>query len=144
MAEKINRAAELLSQGQAVYYDGPHSGHVLTFEQGKADAVGHARHDDQSRDVDQPAGADRRPAQVPGRLQIRQHLFHGRHSSAATVARHWRCRAAIYSAATAKRRSGSAWDRSIAAPASNFWSSGITVLANIRRLRAASSCGMPA
>ena len=38
MAEKINRAAELLSQGQAIYYDGPHSGHVLTFEQGKADA----------------------------------------------------------------------------------------------------------
>lgn len=38
MADRINRAAELLSQGQAIYYDGPHSGHVLTFEQGRADA----------------------------------------------------------------------------------------------------------
>jgi len=38
MADRINRAAELLSQGQAIYYDGPHSGHVLTFEQGKEDA----------------------------------------------------------------------------------------------------------
>jgi 4-hydroxy-2-oxoheptanedioate aldolase len=39
MAARINRAAELLSQGQAIYYDGPHSGHVLTFEQGRDDAA---------------------------------------------------------------------------------------------------------
>lgn len=38
MANRINRALELLGQGQAIYYDGPHSGHVLTFEQGRADA----------------------------------------------------------------------------------------------------------
>ncbi len=39
MADRINRAAELLSQGIAIYYDGPHSGHVLTFEQGREDAA---------------------------------------------------------------------------------------------------------
>ncbi len=39
MATRINRAIELLEQGQAIYYDGPHSGHVLTFAQGQADAA---------------------------------------------------------------------------------------------------------
>jgi 2-keto-3-deoxy-L-rhamnonate aldolase RhmA len=38
MATRINRAIELLTAGQAIYYDGPHSGHVLTYEQGKTDA----------------------------------------------------------------------------------------------------------
>ena len=38
MASRINRAIELLEQDQAIYYDGPHSGHVLTFEQGRTDA----------------------------------------------------------------------------------------------------------
>jgi len=38
MTRRINRAIELLSQDQAIYYDGPHSGHVLTYEQGKTDA----------------------------------------------------------------------------------------------------------
>ena len=38
MATRINRAIELLSQDQAIYYDGPHSGHVLTYEQGRIDA----------------------------------------------------------------------------------------------------------
>ncbi len=38
MAQRINRAIELLEQGQAIYYDGPHSGHVLTYEQGRQDA----------------------------------------------------------------------------------------------------------
>ena len=38
MASRINRAVELLEQGQAIYYDGPHSGHVLTYEQGRIDA----------------------------------------------------------------------------------------------------------
>jgi len=38
MPARINRAIELLAQGQAIYYDGPHSGHVLTYAQGKADA----------------------------------------------------------------------------------------------------------
>jgi 2-keto-3-deoxy-L-rhamnonate aldolase RhmA len=38
MATRINRAIELLAAGQAIYYDGPHSGHVLTYEQGKTDA----------------------------------------------------------------------------------------------------------
>jgi 2-keto-3-deoxy-L-rhamnonate aldolase RhmA len=35
---RINRAIELLAQDQAIYYDGPHSGHVLTYEQGRIDA----------------------------------------------------------------------------------------------------------
>lgn len=39
MASRINRAIELLAQDQAIYYDGPHSGHVLTWAQGKADAL---------------------------------------------------------------------------------------------------------
>ena len=38
MAPRINRAIELLAQDQAIYYDGPHSGHVLTYEQGRIDA----------------------------------------------------------------------------------------------------------
>jgi len=38
MADRINRAIELLEAGQAIYYDGPHSGHVLTYEQGRIDA----------------------------------------------------------------------------------------------------------
>src|SRR5690242_109840 len=38
MADRINRAIELLSHGQAIYYDGPHSGHVLTQAQGRIDA----------------------------------------------------------------------------------------------------------
>lgn len=38
MPARINRAVELLSQDQAIYYTGPHSGHVLTRAQGRADA----------------------------------------------------------------------------------------------------------
>ena len=38
MAKRINRAIELLEAGQALYYDGPHTGHVLTYEQGRKDA----------------------------------------------------------------------------------------------------------
>jgi 4-hydroxy-2-oxoheptanedioate aldolase len=34
----INRAIELLKQDQAIYYVGQHSGHVLTYAQGKQDA----------------------------------------------------------------------------------------------------------
>lgn len=37
-APRVNRAIELLAQGQAIYYDGPHTGHVLTHAQGRADA----------------------------------------------------------------------------------------------------------
>ena len=36
-AQRINRAIELLEADQALYYDGPHTGHVLTYEQGKKD-----------------------------------------------------------------------------------------------------------
>ena len=36
--KRINRAIELLEADQALYYDGPHTGHVLTSEQGKKDA----------------------------------------------------------------------------------------------------------
>jgi len=39
MASRLNRAIELLSQDQAIYYEGPHSGHVLTYAQGKDDAA---------------------------------------------------------------------------------------------------------
>ena len=39
MASRINRAIELLQQDQAIYYDGPHSGHVLTYQQGRTDAA---------------------------------------------------------------------------------------------------------
>lgn len=38
MTKRINRCIELLEQDQAIYYDGPHSGHVLTRAQGAADA----------------------------------------------------------------------------------------------------------
>ena len=38
MNNRIYRAIELLSQDQAIYYDGPHSGHVLTHAQGREDA----------------------------------------------------------------------------------------------------------
>jgi len=38
MAARINRAIELLEQDQAIYYVGPHSGHVLTYQQGREDA----------------------------------------------------------------------------------------------------------
>lgn len=38
MAARINRAIELLAQDQPIYYTGAHSGHVLTYEQGRADA----------------------------------------------------------------------------------------------------------
>lgn len=38
MLGQINRAIALLQDGQAIYYDGPHSGHVLTYEQGRIDA----------------------------------------------------------------------------------------------------------
>jgi 4-hydroxy-2-oxoheptanedioate aldolase len=39
MAPRINRAIELLSQDQAIYYDGAHSGAVLTAAQGARDSV---------------------------------------------------------------------------------------------------------
>ena len=35
---RINRAVELLSQDQPIYYTGAHTGHVLTFDQGEKDA----------------------------------------------------------------------------------------------------------
>ncbi len=38
MASRINRARELLEQDQAIYYAGHHSGHVLTYDQGRRDA----------------------------------------------------------------------------------------------------------
>lgn len=38
MPKRINRAIALLEQGQAIYYTGHHTGHVLTAEQGRADA----------------------------------------------------------------------------------------------------------
>ena len=38
MEHRINRAVELLSNRQPLYYVGPHTGHILTYEQGKADA----------------------------------------------------------------------------------------------------------
>src|SRR4051794_8309336 len=38
MGKRINRCVELLEQDQAIYYDGPHSGHVLTHAQGRIDA----------------------------------------------------------------------------------------------------------
>jgi 2-keto-3-deoxy-L-rhamnonate aldolase RhmA len=39
MAKRINRCVELLEQDIAIYYDGPHSGHVLTHAQGHIDAA---------------------------------------------------------------------------------------------------------
>ena len=38
MPKRINRAIELLDQDQPIYYMGPHSGHVLTYEQGLEDS----------------------------------------------------------------------------------------------------------
>ncbi|RIK40105.1 MAG: hypothetical protein DCC55_16010 [Chloroflexi bacterium] len=38
MSPRINRAIELLAQDQPIYYMGGHTGHVLTYEQGKIDA----------------------------------------------------------------------------------------------------------
>ena len=38
MASRINRAIELLAEGQAIYYVGAHTGHVLTAAQGIDDA----------------------------------------------------------------------------------------------------------
>jgi hypothetical protein len=38
MANRINRASQLPEQDQAIYYDGSHSGHVLTDEKGRIDA----------------------------------------------------------------------------------------------------------
>jgi hypothetical protein len=38
VANRINRAIELLAQDQAIYYVGAHSGHVLTRAQGREDA----------------------------------------------------------------------------------------------------------
>lgn len=38
MPSRINRAIELLMDDQPIYYDGGHTGHVLTYEQGKLDA----------------------------------------------------------------------------------------------------------
>ncbi len=38
MAGQINRTIALLQEGQAIYYDGPHSGHILTYDQGRLDA----------------------------------------------------------------------------------------------------------
>jgi 4-hydroxy-2-oxoheptanedioate aldolase len=39
MANRVNRAIELLDQGQPIYYSGAHTGHVLTREQGTKDAA---------------------------------------------------------------------------------------------------------
>lgn len=38
MTSRINRAAETLQQGHAIYYTGHHTGHVLTHAQGREDA----------------------------------------------------------------------------------------------------------
>ena len=38
MVSRINRAIELLQQDQAIYYEGAHTGHILTYGQGKEDA----------------------------------------------------------------------------------------------------------
>jgi len=38
MTARINRAIELLAQDQPIYYMGGHTGHILTYEQGKEDA----------------------------------------------------------------------------------------------------------
>src|SRR6202521_3633388 len=40
--KRINRAIELLEQGQPIYYTGSHSGTTGTFEQGKKDAQTYA------------------------------------------------------------------------------------------------------
>src|SRR5207248_4699947 len=41
-ATRINRAVELLAQGQPIYYTGSHSGTEGSFEQGKKDAQTYA------------------------------------------------------------------------------------------------------
>jgi 4-hydroxy-2-oxoheptanedioate aldolase len=38
MTHRINRAGELLEQGQPIYYIGGHTGHLLTYDQGRKDA----------------------------------------------------------------------------------------------------------
>ncbi|HSF30661.1 MAG TPA: hypothetical protein VLK82_09360, partial [Candidatus Tectomicrobia bacterium] len=38
MAQRVNRAIELLESGQPIYYVGGHTGHVLTYDQGRQDA----------------------------------------------------------------------------------------------------------
>ena len=38
MTRRINRAIELLAQGQAIYYVGGHTGHPLTHDRGRQDA----------------------------------------------------------------------------------------------------------
>jgi 2-keto-3-deoxy-L-rhamnonate aldolase RhmA len=38
MPNRINRAIQLLEQDQAIYYTGGHSGHMLTYAQGREDA----------------------------------------------------------------------------------------------------------
>jgi 4-hydroxy-2-oxoheptanedioate aldolase len=39
MSQRVNRAIEQLAQDRAIYYVGNHTGHVLTYEQGRADAA---------------------------------------------------------------------------------------------------------
>jgi 4-hydroxy-2-oxoheptanedioate aldolase len=39
MSPRINRAIELLAADQPIYYVGGHTGHVLTYDQGRADAT---------------------------------------------------------------------------------------------------------
>lgn len=39
MAKRVNRAIELLENGQPIYYVGAHTGHVLTHAQGREDAA---------------------------------------------------------------------------------------------------------
>src|SRR5437870_10358577 len=39
MGKRINRCIEVLEQDVAIYYDGPHSGNVLTYAQGRIDAA---------------------------------------------------------------------------------------------------------
>ena len=39
MGHRVNRAVQLLAEGQPVYYVGAHAGHVLTYAQGKEDAA---------------------------------------------------------------------------------------------------------
>src|SRR5688572_19079566 len=38
MPRRVNRAVEQLAQDQAIYYLGGHTGHVLSYEQGKNDS----------------------------------------------------------------------------------------------------------
>jgi 2-keto-3-deoxy-L-rhamnonate aldolase RhmA len=38
MPSRVNRAIELMQQDQAIYYTGHHTGHVLTYAQGRGDA----------------------------------------------------------------------------------------------------------